>query len=241
MENLTLITASFETPKITETMLNSFKYHHGQLPNLVIIENSRDDDTRNMLDSYGIGYYKNIGGYHAPSIDIAFNLCKTDYALVVDTDIIFNKNILSIYNEFKEHNYTIAGIKSGDRGGLKLYPRIDPWFMFVNVKNIKDNNIIFFNKEKVDRTSSGFLYMTGTLADRKVDCRKYDVGSTFLEDTLEHGLKAEHCEHYKEYFTHYEAMSWAKKCNDKQLVNRWNDNWNKYQLEIKKYENKLSN
>lgn len=107
MENLTLITASFETPKITETMLNSFKYHHGQLPNLVIIENSRDDDTRNILDSYGIEYYKNIGGYHAPSIDIAFSLCKTDYALVVDTDIIFNKNILSIYNEFKENAYTI--------------------------------------------------------------------------------------------------------------------------------------
>ena len=241
MENLTLITASFETPKITETMLNSFKYHHGKLPNLVIIENSRDDETRNVLDSYGIGYYKNIGGYHAPSIDIAFSLCKTDYALVVDTDIIFNKSILSIYNEFKEHNYTIAGIKSGDRGGLKLYPRIDPWFMFVNIKNIKDNNIIFYNKEKVDRTKSGFLYMTGTLADRNVDCRKYDVGSTFLEDTLEHGLKAEHCEHYKEYFTHYEGMSWRGNCNDKELQRIHELNLIKYINEIKKYENILLN
>lgn len=241
MNNLTLITASFETPTITETMLKSFKYYNDKFPNIIIIENSRNDETRTMLESHGIGYYKNVGGYHAPSIDIAFNLCKTDYALVVDTDIVFNKDINYIYNEFKDNNYIVAGIESGDRGGLKLYPRIDPWFMLVNVKNIKEHNIIFFNKDKVDRTNSGFLYMTGTLADRNVDCRKYDVGATFLEDCLQHGLKAKHCEHYKEYFTHYEGMSWRGNCNDKELKRIHDLNLLKYIDEIKKYENILLN
>jgi len=237
MTDLTLISCSYETPKIVETMLKSFVFHHPNIKTkLLIMENSKNDETELLLESYCFNFVKTTGGSHARTLERAIKECKTKYALVVDTDIIFNQSIVPLFEDFKSKGVSLAGVECGDRGGFQFYTRTHPWFMFVDVENVNNNNISFVNMEKLERTGSvGFFFLT---ADNfpKNDGLKYDVGATFREDIVEAGLIVENRPDYELYFTHYEGSSWQRGCGDPNIKLNGDQTWERYQVEIEKYK-----
>ena len=191
MKDITLISCSYNTPKVTENMLKSFLALHPNVE-ILICENSTDDITENILKSANIPYIRNKGGVHGESVDLLLRKVKTTNALLVDTDVIFLKDHNTIYNTFNEMNLSLMGEIEGDRGGKKLHKRVHPWHCFINVKNIKEKNIKFYD---VDRM-------------RSRNEIRYDVGSSFFEDIKKSGLKIGSFCGNGSFYKHYEGMSW---------------------------------
>jgi len=88
----------------------------------------------------------------------------------------------------------MAGEWCGDRGGKKLFPRLNPWFCFLNIEVLKQYN---------------FEFGDDTLPP--VDGRIYDVGCKLYESVKDKGLKILDTERDMDsFFYHYEGMSWRK-------------------------------
>jgi len=196
MNDLTILTCSYNNVNCLSNMLKSYVYHCGKGPHKILIsENSTNDSCRNFLDNNNISYFKNPGYSHSQGMNILFNACSTKYALMLDTDIIILKDIRPILFEFaKDDKMTLLGEFNGEiRGGKKLYPRIAPWFCFVNIDNIK---------------KYGLKFNDISLMGKKINGKYYDVGSYLYENIVKYELKPVHLLKYYEYFKHYEGMSW---------------------------------
>lgn len=209
--------------------------------NLVLMENSTNDDTSTLLKHYNIPYIKNKGFTHAQSTDIALSNCKTKYALLVDTDIIFNKPISPLFFDLLEkENCGVIGSYSKDRGGYKLKPRINPWFCFINVDNIKKHNIKFYDKNDkrlIETLSTDFYKNIPLNFNKTIDIEMYDVGATFFEDIKSVGLRVFDIKDTNSLFTHYEGMSWYKDTNIDGFIKVHNIRMFKYKTEIEKFNN----
>lgn len=196
MEDLTLITCSYNTPDITLTMLKSWISVHNRTQRIVICDNSTNNDTKNLLHDNKIPYTSRPGATHGEGVNEALKLCKTKYALLVDTDVIFLKDHNSIFQQFKDMDLAIMGKVEGDRGGKSIYNRVNPWHCFIDVEKIKQHNITFFDKQR----------MKDSFSTSKI----YDIGSTFLEDIKACGLKIGNVDLSNNYYLHLEGMSWYK-------------------------------
>jgi len=169
---------------------------HNKTQRLVLCDNSTNDDTKTLLDKYQVPYVSNPGFSHGQGINESIRLCKTKYALLVDTDIVFLKNHTDMFNQFKKMDLTVMGKVEGDRGGKSIYNRVNPWHCFINIDHIKNHNIEYFNGQK----------MKDSFNTNKI----YDIGSTFLEDIKKIGLKIGNVDLEQNYFIHLEGMSWYK-------------------------------
>lgn len=200
MNNLTLITCSYNTPLITLTMLKSFAFTHNlteqQPQQLVLVDNSTDQQTRGLLFDNKVPYKCSPGNTHGQGINEALDLCKTDYALLVDTDVIFLKDHTDVFEQFKSLDLVMMGKVEGDRGGKRIYKRVNPWHCFLNVKKLKEYNLTYFDPKRMKQSFD-------------TDCI-YDIGSTFLEDVRKHELKIGDVDLERTYFLHMEGMSWYK-------------------------------
>lgn len=201
MEDLTLITCSYNTPEITLTMLRSWVSVHKSYQNIVLCDNSTNDETKNLLLENEVPFISNYGMSHGNGVNKALDLCNTKYALLVDTDVIFLKDHSEIFNRFKNMDLTIMGKIEGDRGGKSIYNRVNPWHCFINVDKIKQYNITFFNEKK----------MRDSFKCSKI----YDIGSTFFEDIKTNKLKIGDIDLGDKYYIHLEGMSWYKNKFDK--------------------------
>lgn len=238
MKNLTLISASYNTPEITEYMLKTFCNLYSKIP-ILICENSNDDKTTNILESSKIPYIRNTNGLHAPSVDMLLDNISTDYALLVDTDVLFLKDISPVFEQFVNKDITLMGEIVGDRGGKKLHKRVNPWHCFINVKHIKQNNIKFYDEIRLKSRNE----------------TRYDVGSSFFEDIHKLKLKIANFNGEGIYYKHFEGMSWRvnkfkKNGMDGDIDNNIHDTHNNialyeygkhvyslYMNEIQKYKN----
>jgi len=216
--DITLITCSYDTPKVTLTMLKSWKHINSNITNnLLLIDNSTNEDTAELLHESKIPFYRNPDGRHYEGVQIALDKCNTKYALLVDTDVIFKENLSAIVNTFIDSGCAIMGEECGDRGGSKLYTRIHPWFCFIDVEQVKNKNIKFINMDKIIKTNSGRFY-SAIPTSSVVNGKKYDVGATFYEDIIENGLKAFNIKLDPKYYFHYEGLSWQGKSGNAQLI-----------------------
>lgn len=214
MNDLTLIVCSYHTPQVLISMLQSFvHFHNGELPQkILVMENSRDDETTNQLDFFGIPYVRTPGDTHSVSLDKALYLCKTKYALVVDSDILFERNVKEVYDFMVVNQGVLLGELVKSRGGYKLMNRIGPWFCLVDVHEIQKRNIRFHDQKKIDVSQSqGFFNNIPLQANN--NGVYYDVGSSFLEDIMAAKLKvlAMPEDARKQFCNHYEGMSWRTK------------------------------
>lgn len=192
MDNITLASCSYNTPEVTLTMLKSFFKFHNET-NVLICENSTDDETEKLLINHKVPFIKNKNGLHSPSVDILIQECKTDYMLLVDTDIIFLKKHDDVFDLVKKMDITLLGEVCGDRGGKKLYNRVHPWHCFINVNHIKNNDIKFYDYNRQIKRDGEKIY---------------DVGASFFEDIKLKNLKIGNVNLQDKYFKHYEGMSW---------------------------------
>lgn len=207
MNNLTLISSSYNTPKITANMLKSFLHFH---PNqkILISENSSNEDTKNILKGYNIPFINNPRGLHSPSVDLLLSSIDTSYALLMDTDVLLLKNLEPLYNAFVKNDLTLYGEIVGDRGGKKLHTRVNPWFCFINVDNIKKYKIKFHDEIRL----------------KKKEEIRYDVGSSFFEDVKKQKLKIGEIAAKEKYYMHFEGMSWRTLRYKEQLLDGDIDN-----------------
>jgi glycosyltransferase involved in cell wall biosynthesis len=191
--DLTILICNYNTPKLIENLIKSIKLTWVEIPSILVIDTGSatlDESKIQDVLYYHVGYECS----HGEAVNIGFNLIETNLVLLLDSDIIFHKDILPIYNRFVKDKFTLLGKVSGDRGGKQLYPRVDPWFCFIDLLHLKEKNIKFFDpvRTKNSRTSD----------------RVYDVGSTMFEDVMNQNLKIANVDVENLYFTHYEGMSW---------------------------------
>lgn len=210
--DLTIITCSFNTPSHLSTMLKSFVNIHGDGPhNILICENSTNDETRKILDENGIGYLKTPGGTHSRSIDRLLLTCNTKYALLVDSDIVFVEKIDKLLTVMKANDATLMGEIQGDRGGYKLHPRVHPWFCLINVDHIKKNKIRFHDQKKINESNSNYFYEAVPINPFKNNYQPfYDVGATFYEEIRNKKLGILDAKGIQKYFRHFEGSSWHR-------------------------------
>ena len=214
MNDLTLIVCSYHTPRVLVAMLQSFAhFHNAQLPQkIIVMENSKDDETIKQLDFFSVPYVRNPGDTHSPSLDKALYLCKTKYALVVDSDVLFERNVTEAFSFFKANRGVLMGELVKSRGGYKLMNRIGPWFMFVDVEEIQKKGIRFHDQKRIEETKSQGFFGNIPLQQNNGTVY-YDVGSSFLEDVMKAGLLVLNMSEdtRKEFVQHYEGMSWRTK------------------------------
>jgi hypothetical protein len=141
----------------------------------------------------GIQNIKMLNTSHGNAVNAAFDLVKTRYMLLVDSDVLFLKDIKQPYEKFKEGGFVLMGEVVGDRGGKSLYPRVNPWFCFIDLEQLKEHNINFYDHHRTKEMKSE---------------RIYDIGSTMFEDVINAELTVANAKMENKYFKHYEGMSW---------------------------------
>lgn len=227
--DFSLITCSYNTPEVTETLLKSWIQKHAiEKTNILLMENSTNDITADLLTKNRIPFVRNAGMTHSLAVDKALKICKTRYALLLDTDVVFLKNVIPVVDKFISKGYTIMGEVCADRAQYKLFPRVHPWFCLIDLKNVNDNGISFHDQERIDRTNSNQFFGNVPVA-HYVENKKYDVGATFYEDIYNKGLKIGNVCLEPEWFIHYEGVSWYHNTSDPLLKQA-------HEFRMKKYE-----
>lgn len=196
---ISILVCSYNTPKVLKTCLKSWKrYNIEHDCQWLISENSTNNETSEMLDKYSIPYFRNIGMRHADGVDFLIRQCKTEYALLIDSDVVFRKNIQPLWDMIKDIKFIIAGERCGDRGGKLLYPRINPWFCFLNTKIIQEKNFQFGDDTILN-------------VGKKPTERIWDVGSKLYDEAIKNHFPILDMEKDMEsFYYHYEGMSWRK-------------------------------
>lgn len=224
-DQYTVITCSYNTPIVTECLLRSYyKYHPNTKHNIIIIDNSTDNLTASKLDSYNIPYVRGKDvlpkapnddnwWYHPAGLDWAIKQCTTPYCLIVDTDIIFCKNI-SLYlrifssnDEFVAMGEHISGgqaqrIKDGKVVNVNdnyILPRIHPCFMLLDVNFFNKHNLTFNQPNNIN------------LPDNHI----YDAGSYLLQKIYELGKKTIRIEPTDSSYVHCGGLSWVEGVENK--------------------------
>jgi hypothetical protein len=196
MSSLSILTCNYNTPDITKNMLRSLrKTSSFLLDRIYVMDTSPISGELHQHLITTDTVIEDLPNYpHGRAVNYALDFIKNDHVLLIDSDVIFYKDIFPIYEKFKDGDFTLLGNVSGDRGGKSLYPRVDPWFCFINRRHLIDRGICFFDEER-------------TLKSRNTD-RIYDVGSTMFEDVLNADLRIANFNGENKYFKHYEGMSW---------------------------------
>jgi len=193
MNNLSILTCCYNTPREVLNLLRSVKQTSEELPKLVLM-NTSTNDTELVLQENAIPYFNYRGGTHGEAVNLGLRKVKTRYVLLVDSDVIFLKDYKKAFERFKETGCALMGVLQGDRGGKSLYPRIDPCFCFIDLDQLNEHDIKFFDHER-------------TLKSKSLN-RVYDIGSTMFEDLEKAGLKIGDANMEGKYYKHYEGMSW---------------------------------
>jgi hypothetical protein len=211
MDQLTLIVCSYHTPKVLLSMLQSYAAHHRPwLPQrLLIMENSQDDETARLLTSHNVPFQRNPGDTHSVSVDKALYLCKTTYALLVDSDVVFRKSVSALYDRFVDSKATLLGELVQSRGGYHLMDRISPWLSVIDVEEIQKRGIRYHDPQRIESSGSQGFFGNVPLQENRGGLY-YDVGSTFLEDVVRAGLRILVLSEQTrtEYLEHYSGLSW---------------------------------
>lgn len=195
MSALSILTCNYNTPDLTKNMIRSLsKSSRFTLERVYVMDTSPECGTLHqhlMADTI----IEDLPNYtHGAAVNYGLQFIENDHILLIDSDVIFYKDIRPIYEKFKEGEFTLLGNVSGDRGGKSLHPRVDPWFCFINNRHLKDHGIVFFDSDRTIKSRSSN--------------RVYDVGSTMFEDVIGADLKIANFNAENKYFKHYEGMSW---------------------------------
>lgn len=193
--DLTLLTCNYNTPLQTLNLIKSLKVVGGLTPRVLVINTSTQDDSEDLFITNNIPYLNLRGSTHGEGVNFGISNIKTRYVLLVDTDIIFLKDITPVFEKFKSGKYTLMGNVVGDCCGKLLHPRVEPWFCMMDLQQLKNNNIIFFDSERSKKPK-----IKGV--------RVYDIGSTMYEDIINKNLYIGNVNLNHKYFKHYGGMSW---------------------------------
>lgn len=195
--DLTVVVCNYNTPKETINLLKSIKKECSIIPKLVLMNTGNIEDAKLPFEMDNIPYYNFRNSVHGEGVNLALKKAKTQYVLLVDSDVIFLQDYQKPFDKFKESGCALMGKVVGDCGGKKLHPRVEPWYCFIDLYQLKMNRIDFFDKER-------------TRKSKEENYRIYDIGSTMFEDVQKAagGMKIADVDLEEKYFRHYGGMSW---------------------------------
>jgi glycosyltransferase involved in cell wall biosynthesis len=192
--DLTLLVCNYNTPDLVLNMLRSVEKTCSNKPKVVVMNTSTENST--ILDDNKIPYFNYRGGIHGEAVNLGLRKVKTRYVLLVDSDIILLQDYSVAFERFKSSQLAIMGRVVGDCAGKQLYPRVEPWFCFIDLDKLKAHKIEFFDGKRARKSKS--------------EPRVYDVGSTMFEDITNAGLMIGDVNLENRYFKHYGGMSWRE-------------------------------
>ena len=196
--DLTLLTCNYNTPELIVNLLKSVKSTCSQLPNVVVMNTSTEPSS--ILDDNKIPYFNYRGGIHGEAVNLGLEKINTRYVLLVDSDVILLQDYKKAFDKFKSSDLTVMGKVVGDCAGKSLYPRVEPWFCFMDLEKLKNYKINFFDRVRSKQS--------------KLESRVYDIGSTMFEDVTDKGLMIGDVDLENKYFKHYGGMSWRSQKYD---------------------------
>lgn len=193
--DLTLVSCNHDTPDLILNLQKSIENTQFIIPQILIIDTGfyPSKDYNGKLRTYHMHCTS-----HGVAVNESFDLVKTRYMLLIDSDVLFLKDIKHPFEKFKECGAALMGEVVGDRGDKSLYPRVNPWFCFIDLKQLKEHDILFYDKERTERSKRKLMNPP----------RVYDIGSTMFEDVVNAGLTIADVKMEGKYFKHYEGMSW---------------------------------
>lgn len=200
--DLTIVVTNYNTPDLIINLVKSVKNTHLTLPHMYVGNTGNPQyntvwyDLFPKHDSMIYVKHTNFGEtthgeavnkiMYGPHID-------TRYILLVDSDVLFLKDISEPFKKFKESGCVVMGKVTGDRGGKRIHDRVDPWFCFMDLKTLREYKIRFYDH-----------FRSKVLKSEKI----YDIGSTMYEEILANDLTIANVSLEGKYFKHYEGMSW---------------------------------
>ena len=201
MNNVTLLTANWNQRSALELMLKSyasFHYKNEPLP-LIVIDNNSTDDSKEWMASQGINCIalkQNIG--HERAINEIWPLIKTQYALLVDTDVEFTASVADYLNFIQGNCVCVSELCANVWGAQLMKDRFGPWFILLDYEKIRNAGVVFFNRDIVENDGAfdvcSYFYMQCTKAG-------------FTGHNLTKKMMGGKIVHY-ERFIHYGAVSW---------------------------------
>lgn len=185
LQDLTLLTVSFNNNLLTGMMLKSFFKQVGNV-NIVIIDNGNriavDDAFKHhftVIDNTNqkiTGNYNQCSKNHCSSIDYALkHIIKTNWVLLVDNDILFKPSVKEFLTSFNPHNYDCAGEVGWDDAPPN---RLFPYFCLINVDKFKSQHKNYFDNDRCIGPGSQEIGPRGV----NTPCWYKDTGCSFYED-----------------------------------------------------------
>lgn len=189
--DITILTCNYNTPDLIVNLVKSIRRTTTLDVEIIVMDSSTEKST--LLQEHNIKHYKCRGFTHGEAVNLGFKKITTRYVLLVDSDVIFTQDIQPLFEKYKKTNTALMGKVVGDCGEKKLYPRVEPWFCFIDLHSLKHFKIEFFDrvKTKISKNSE----------------RVYDIGSTMFEDIIANNLSIGDADLSK-YHIHFGGMSW---------------------------------
>lgn len=190
MDDLTITVCNHDTPELIYNWHYSLKKVMPNFSNILVVDTGKYP----LLGSHGRFdeiYIPNTS--HGNAVNKIFQSINTKYIILTDSDVLFLQDITKPFQKFKEGGFVLMGEVVGDRGGKSLHPRVNPWFCFMDLEQLKHHNIQFYDHHRTKEIKSEKIY---------------DIGSTMYEDVLNAGLTIANAKMEGKYFKHYEGMSW---------------------------------
>ena len=194
--DMTLLCCCHDTPSLVPNLLRSLVQTGKFRPSVLVIDTSHGPECGEELQKFEIPHMTSRGTCHGEAVNLGLAAVQTPYVLLVDSDVLFLRDITPLVDSFVRGDCALLGERVGDAGGKTLYPRIVPWFCMLHRERLASYEIPFFDAQK-------------TLLSRGSGSRVYDIGSTLLESVEKAGLvvKAE-TQLDGRYYRHYGGMSW---------------------------------
>lgn len=233
--NLPFVIVHFNTPQLTTCLCSSIRKYHPDneiiifdnstvakfpevsinLFNITYLDNTQNQfiDFDKVLEPYNksekIVKQNNLGSArHCITIDFLIKYLDRNFILL-DSDILFRKPV-----DFIDESFITMGMLSTEEQKLKRIRqlRIYPFLQYLNVKKIKENNIMYFNPSE----------MVGI--DGKDDMI-FDTGASFYKQVVALGNKAYNDRiNIFNYIVHLNAGSWSDRSHEAWLM-KYKDLW----------------
>lgn len=194
--DLTILTCNYNTPELVINLHKSIKKYSNLECDFIVINTSTDDVSENYLKENKINYYNYRGGIHGDAVNLGLRKIKTKYVLLLDSDVIITSDIRGVFTKMKSNNLALMGNIVGDCGGKSLYPRVEPWFCFIDREILSKYKISFFDRQRTKKSKL------------PTSERVYDIGSTMYEDVIKYNLLVGNLNVENKRFIHYGGMSW---------------------------------
>jgi len=200
MNDLTLLTFNYNTPKLINSLLISFfNFYKVNIP-VVIFENSDKDylpelyyNLFNVINNKNYrltGNQNNISRNHCASIDYALkNIIKTKYCIICDSDVTILADITKIID--LRYNYDLIGHITYEE---YIKPeRIHPCFCIINVEKFNNEKLNYYDPNRC--INPNYINLTRTYI-------KYDTGASFYED-IKNSWNIKHISNTDDFYIHH--------------------------------------